>query len=265
MKTIHRKRTKTRRLLLGFLFILGSPNSLTLLIGLPMVVVGQLINLLTYGILTKRDSLVTTGPYAWCRNPFYVGTFLTDFGFCVACDPTKPLTLAITLLYALVQGTFYYQQMFKEESLLSQMHGSQYDEYRRSVRWRLLPSPIAAARNGGFSLDWSAGLALHNRIFSRSLSAGFWMLAFWALSIGTQDGQSYLLTFDRTINFVPAFTNPWLMLTTAVILGAYLLFRVLEWRKRNMEVKTEGAEDRDAAMEIGENAGDLNKISEAKT
>ncbi len=232
-RKVRRKRTKTRRILLGFLFLLGAPRLLTLYIGLPMVVVGQLINLLTYGVLTKRDTLVTMGPYAWCRNPFYVGTLMTDLGFVVCCDPTRPFTLTILLGYAAVQGTFYYHQMLKEEKLLLGIHGEAYEAYRRRVRWRLLPSPIAALKNGGFSFKWSGRLALHNKIFSRALSAGFWLIAFWALSIATGNGQSYVLAFD--VDYKPVFTNLWLMLAAAAVTAVYILLRILEWKNRKRE------------------------------
>jgi protein-S-isoprenylcysteine O-methyltransferase Ste14 len=234
MKRIHRKRTKARRLLLGFLFLLGSPRILTLYIGLPMVIVGQLINLLTYGVLTKRDSLVKTGPYAWCRNPFYVGTFLTDFGFVAMCNPSRLNTLIILIGYAVVQITFYYQQMFREEKLLRGMHGEEYEDYCRKVRWRLLPSPVAAFKYGGIFFRWSARLALHNKIYSRVISAGFWVIAFWALSIATGNGTSFLLSF-KGINFWLVFTNLWLMLTASAVTAVYILFRILEWKNRQKE------------------------------
>lgn len=235
MAKVHRKRTKTRRVLFGFLFLLGRPNTTTFMIGLPMVAVGQIINLLTYGVLTKRDTLVTTGPYAWCRNPFYVGTLLTDFGFCVMCDPTTPFTLTIMLSYAALQGTFFYMQMLREERQLHEMHTGKYEDYCRKVRWRLLPSPVAAARYGGFSCSWSGSLALHNKIFSRAISAGFWVLAFWALMIATGNGVSYALSFKEPVNFWRVLKDLWLMLAAAGVTAVYILFRILEWRNRESE------------------------------
>lgn len=226
-----------------------------------MVVVGQLINVLTYGVLTKRDSLVTSGPYAWCRNPFYVGTFLSDFGFCVMCDPTKPFTLAIFIGYAVVQGLFYYQQVRKEEKLLGDLHGEAYSQYRRRVPTRLIPSPISAVRNGGFSFTWSGSLALHNTVFSRGLSAGFWIIAFWALNMGTGDGQTYLLSFSG-LDFWGLVTNGWFILTVSAVIAAYTVFRILESHKRRKEAEAlEGA-----AEEAASGAGtgkDLSEVSEA--
>jgi len=203
-------------------------------IGLPMVIVGQLINLLTYGVLTKRDSLVTKGPYAWCRNPFYVGTFLTDFGFCVICDPTKPFTIAIIIGYALVQGTFYYLQIRKEEKLLHGIHGEKYEEYRRKVPTRLIPSIFSAVKNRGFSMKWSGSLALHNRIFSRALSAGSWAVVFWAVMTMTGGKDTYMLSFDD-INLARILDNPWLMITAAAVVVAYVGFRIVEAGRRKKE------------------------------
>ena len=245
-------------MLLGFLFLLGSPSPLTLYIGLPIVILGQLINLLTYGVLTKRDMLVTTGPYAWCRNPFYVGTLMTDFGFCIMCNPSKPFVLGILLAYAAVQGTLYYLQMFREEKLLHGIHGDNYEAYCKQARWRLLPSPLSALKHGGFSFRWSARLALHNKIFSRALSAGFWVTAFWALSLSTGSGRSYLLAL-RDINFRPVFGNTWLLLTATAVTGVYILVRILEWRNRKRE---ETAENAQVATDDAGDDKDIGKVSE---
>jgi len=263
VKKARRKRTKARRVLLGFLFLLGSPQPLTLYIGIPMVVVGQIINLMTYGVLTKRDNLVTSGPYAWCRNPFYVGTLLSDFGFCVMCDPTRIRTLIVMLAYAAIQGTFYYMQMLKEEKLLRALHREEYEAYRRRTRWRLLPSPISALKNGGFSFTWSARLALHNRIFSRALSAGFWIIAFWGLCIATGGGQSYVLALWG-LDFWEVLTDPWLMLAACAVTAVYTLFRVIEKRNRRREEEEQGkaALERASASEQSDNG--VTTVSEAK-
>jgi len=229
---------------------------LTVYYGLPMVIVGQLVNLWTYGVLTKRDRLVTSGPYAWCRNPFYVGTFLTDFGFCVMCDPSRPVTLGIIAAYAVIQGALNYQQMFKEERLLKEFHGERYDDYRRRVRWRLLPSPISAIRNGGFSINWSGRLALHNKIFSRIISHFFWVSVFWALALVTHDGRTYLLAFDVDLKVILA--NAWLLVVTGAMVALYYTAVFVErWNRKKEEqeesARTDGSEAAASAAGSGEN------------
>ena len=147
MKRVRKVRTKTRRALYLFLFLLARPTQFTISVGIPLVALGQFINLMTYGTLRKRDTLVTWGPYAWCRNPFYVGTLLSDFGFCVMCNPADIAVAIITAGYAVAQGTFFYLQILKEERLLLDIHGREYEEYCEKVRWRLLPSIVSAIRN----------------------------------------------------------------------------------------------------------------------
>lgn len=227
-----------------------------------MVIVGQLINLMTYGVLTKRDTLVTSGPYAWCRNPFYVGTLLSDFGFCVMCDPTNIRTLIITLAYALVQGSFFYMQMLKEERLLLSIHREEYEAYCRRTRWRLLPSPVSAFKNGGFSFTWSGRLALHNKIFSRALSAGFWIIAFWGLCIATGGGQSYVLALWG-LDFWNVLTDPWLMLAACAVTAVYILFRIIEKRNRKREEEEQEKAVPDQETASGQAEGDLPGVSEA--
>jgi hypothetical protein len=85
-------------------------------------------------------------------------------------------------------------------------------------------------RYGGFSFRWSAGLALHNKIFSRATSAAFWVLAFWAVSIAGGGEGRYLLSFE--LDFWPVLSSGWILPAAAVAAACYVVFRLLEWNKR---------------------------------
>jgi len=227
MKKIHGKRTKARRILFLFLFLLGTPTPISLSIGIPMVALGQLINLITYGVLTKRGDLVTAGPYAWCRNPFYLGTLLSDFGFCTICDPSRIPTLAVTLAYAAVQLTLYHLRILAEEKKLRERFGAEYEAYCARVRRRIVPSLLSAIRYGGFSMRWSAGLALNNRIFSRVASAAFWCVAFWAICILTGGGANCLISFVNP-KFQAICKNAWLLAAAGGTIVIYAASRIAE-------------------------------------
>ena len=49
-----------------------------------MVVPGLLIRALASGHVRKNEALATSGPYAYTRNPLYLGSLLMGVGFAVA-------------------------------------------------------------------------------------------------------------------------------------------------------------------------------------
>src|SRR5258708_9886037 len=69
------------RVPLGFLcaavfFLLSRPRPLTLAIGGAIALPGLALRAWATGHLRKNDALAVTGPYAYTRNPLYLGSFL---------------------------------------------------------------------------------------------------------------------------------------------------------------------------------------------
>ena len=87
---------KNRGLLLAvpaaLLAAFGRPSATSVTLGLPVAIAGELIRCWAVGysgVTTRGDRveaphLVTAGPYAYVRNPLYVGNFITALGFAVA-------------------------------------------------------------------------------------------------------------------------------------------------------------------------------------
>src|SRR5688572_3999794 len=50
-------------------------------LGLIPIALGQVVRIWAAGHLSKNKELTTTGPYAYVKNPLYVGTFLIMVGF----------------------------------------------------------------------------------------------------------------------------------------------------------------------------------------
>jgi protein-S-isoprenylcysteine O-methyltransferase Ste14 len=50
--------------------------------GLVLVVAGEALRVWAAGHLKKTKEVTTTGPYAYVKNPLYLGTFLIMVGFC---------------------------------------------------------------------------------------------------------------------------------------------------------------------------------------
>jgi protein-S-isoprenylcysteine O-methyltransferase Ste14 len=78
------------------------------------------------------NGLVTDGPYAYSRNPTYIGNLLLCLGW-VLLAASWPAAIASTALAAL-----YVFAVPFEESWLARTYGQAYDDYRARVkRWAL--------------------------------------------------------------------------------------------------------------------------------
>jgi protein-S-isoprenylcysteine O-methyltransferase Ste14 len=91
----------------------------------------------------KAKSLVTTGPYAMCRNPLYVGTLL------IAVSQMLFLKSWPFVLVSMIPSVLYIVGVVPaEERLLSQRFGAEYLDYCcRVPRWR--------PRWSALNLHWS--------------------------------------------------------------------------------------------------------------
>jgi protein-S-isoprenylcysteine O-methyltransferase Ste14 len=77
----------------------------------------------------RASTLVTTGVYAWTRNPMYVGLTLLLCAW--ACVLAAPWTAAGPPLFAAYITRF---QILPEERALSERFGEAYAAYLRRVR-----------------------------------------------------------------------------------------------------------------------------------
>lgn len=125
----------------------------------------------TRGLDVEAPFLATAGPYAHTRNPLYLGNSLNALGVAVAAAGGCPAARAQTIL-ALSLGSLilvYGGIILLEEQHLSQLHGTVYAEYRRTVP-RFIPALRAAGpRQGAFCLD-------------SALYYERWSLAWWWLT-----------------------------------------------------------------------------------
>jgi protein-S-isoprenylcysteine O-methyltransferase Ste14 len=80
----------------------------------------------------KEETLVTSGPYHYVRNPIYLGAFT----FIVALALVASNWLI--LLPALAIITQIYRQIGKEEAMLIERFGDEYREYMRRTS-RIIP------------------------------------------------------------------------------------------------------------------------------
>ena len=74
------------------------------------------------------DQLVTTGVFAFSRNPLYVGFALVLIGELLVFPNWIPLA------YLVVGFWLFHRQVLREEEFMRQHYGQEYAEYRRRVR-----------------------------------------------------------------------------------------------------------------------------------
>jgi len=103
------------------------PTGESLLFGLPLALAGLALRAWAAGHLRKNQKLTTSGPYAWVRNPLYVGTLLAAGGCLIAA--AQPV-LAWTTLAAFL--LIYTPVVEQEEQHLRKLFPD-YEAYAQRV------------------------------------------------------------------------------------------------------------------------------------
>jgi protein-S-isoprenylcysteine O-methyltransferase Ste14 len=98
----------------------------------------------------EGERLVTGGPFAYVRNPIYLGTMLLGFGMCALIGDPRAYPMA-----ALVFMILYFAIIPAEEEHLAQQFGPAYEQYRTSVP-RLIPRLQPWASREPSPFRWAA-------------------------------------------------------------------------------------------------------------
>jgi len=113
----------------GLLFVwMARPTLWSLMVGAPLVVLGELVRLFASGRIDKNRRLATSGPYAHVRHPLYVGSALITAGFAIS-SARLPLALALIATFGLVYGAV----SRREEETLAARFGVAFERWRREV------------------------------------------------------------------------------------------------------------------------------------
>jgi protein-S-isoprenylcysteine O-methyltransferase Ste14 len=152
------------RVPLGFAFAvlylwLARPTIASLAIGVLIAIPGVVVRALASGHVRKNEQLTTTGPYAYTRNPLYLGSFIIAAGFGVAAR-----SWLIGLVMLVFFGAVYLPVIRSEETFLRQTF-PEFADYAARVP-RLLPRPTLV-RNS--STTFSRDLYLQHREYNAIL------------------------------------------------------------------------------------------------
>ena len=153
---------KNRGLLLALpavaLVIFGRPSALSIALGVPLAFAGELVRCWAVGYsgkTTRNDvvtapELVTAGPYAYVRNPLYLGNFATAAGFAIAFTGSNaPAERAALIVAALaVMAAVYATIVPHEEHFLRAQFGVAFERYCSGVP-RIVPKLGPASGGNG--------------------------------------------------------------------------------------------------------------------
>jgi protein-S-isoprenylcysteine O-methyltransferase Ste14 len=156
------------RVPLGFLFAvlyfwLARPSWRSMMLGAVGVVAGLLIRALASGHVRKNEALATSGPYAYTRNPLYLGSLVMGLGFCVAARSWWVGMALVVMFFAI------YLPVIRDEEAFLRRTFPEFEEYAGRVP-RMLPRLTPLSSNeppAGFSLD----LYLKHREYNALLGA----------------------------------------------------------------------------------------------
>ena len=129
------------RVPLGFLFaawylLIARPDSpLLLAVCTIFVVMGCALRSWAAGYLFKGKRVAVGGPYAYIRNPLYMGSFLIGLGFCAALwqKPLSPSAIVLWAAFLVGFGFFYRAKTRSEEVELRASLGAPYEAYAAHV------------------------------------------------------------------------------------------------------------------------------------
>jgi protein-S-isoprenylcysteine O-methyltransferase Ste14 len=106
----------------------ATPTRWTLIVGAAVALPGLLLRAWASGHLRKNESLATNGPYAYTRNPLYLGSFLIGLGFTIAAGQVLLIIIFIVMILGI-----YLPVMRVESATLEELFGHKYRRYAQAV------------------------------------------------------------------------------------------------------------------------------------
>jgi len=153
-----------------FELIRHAPHLAAVAWSLALVLPGLALRAYASGYVKKNRELTVTGPYAYTRNPLYLGSMLIAAGFALAL-----LSWPVAVVLALGFAAIYVPVIASEERFLRAAFPA-FDDYCRRVP-RLIPrltparypgtESVPSAATGGFSLS----LYLQHREYNAGIGA----------------------------------------------------------------------------------------------
>ena len=145
-----RVRVPAGMLLAVLYLVFARPTPGRLVGGALVALAGLMLRAVASGYLAKNQRLATAGPYAFTRNPLYLGSALAGVGFCIAGGRWWFFLLLGVFLIAV-----YWPVIRREEEHLSRLFPDEFAAYSRTVPV-LLPrlTPAQDNQTSPQRFDW---------------------------------------------------------------------------------------------------------------
>ncbi|HVP44212.1 MAG TPA: isoprenylcysteine carboxylmethyltransferase family protein [Terriglobales bacterium] len=139
------------RVPVGFVFAvlylwLARPTAASIIAGAAVAAVGLALRAWASGHVSKAEEITQSGPYAYTRNPLYLGSILVGAGFALAARSPWIAAGMLALFLAV------YIPVIRWEEAWLRAHLGGFDEYAARVP-RLLPRVTPAGVPGAFSRE----------------------------------------------------------------------------------------------------------------
>lgn len=168
-------------LFLAILAALARPTPFDVWLGLPFVIAGGALRAWAAGYLLKTRALAVDGPYAFSRNPLYLGRLLLLTGFGLMARLPGNANLYLLAFGYLVFFAYYFPRKLRVEGgRLRLTHGAAYDRWEAGVP-ALLPR-LTPYRDAGVppTGGWHLARFMRNREYMMlAMEAG--LVALFAL------------------------------------------------------------------------------------
>jgi protein-S-isoprenylcysteine O-methyltransferase Ste14 len=150
--------------------IFSRPTIPLLLAGAALALVGEAIRIWAAGCIDKNAALACKGPFAYVRNPLYLGSLFIAAGYCVMSG----LWWAYVVM-ALLYWVFYVGTIEAEEEHLRSVLGEPYLAYCQVVP-RLVPRATPLRNTDGPAFSWAR--VRNNREQQSIYGVTFFLVAF---------------------------------------------------------------------------------------
>jgi protein-S-isoprenylcysteine O-methyltransferase Ste14 len=155
------------------LFILfAQPRPATLVAGAVVSLFGVLLRAWASGHIRKNDALAISGPYAYTRNPLYLGSFILGLGFTIGSGRWW-----LGILFAALFLGIYLPVMRVESATLAQLFGESFKAYAAAVP--LFLPRLTPYRSEQSKVGFDRGLYLRYREYRAALG----LLIAWGLLV----------------------------------------------------------------------------------
>src|ERR1700745_2210738 len=197
---------------------------IAMIIGFTVTIIGQLIRIITIGLVyiirggkdrrAYAEDLVTTGIFSHCRNPLYVGNILILVGLGIASN-----SLLFMAVFTPLFLFFWQAIVLAEENYLRNKFGEQYNAYCKRVNRWLINFNGLRKTLGSMEFKWK-------RVIIREYNSTYiWMTG--AVLIVMKHFYLHKEQFDFTKN-LPVFIS--------ILVGLLILYLFARYLKKSRKL-----------------------------